>query len=414
MASMFDHDHSSTRDVASPSSQFKPSFEPVAGRGTDHKTATLVPPLPDDRRGPAILDALPGKQPLIRLSQWPPNYETPIQYLDAAITPNDAFFVRCNLPELPRVDLRAWRLCVGGDGANGQAELTLDQLRRLPAAEVVAVCQCSGNRRSLFEPRVEGVQWGHGAMGCARFKGARLKDVLATVGLKTDALEILLHGGDKCPAGQAADFVKSLPVWKAVEDATLIAYEMNGEPLPLLHGFPARVIVPGWTATYWVKHVTGIVAATRPCDGYWMTSTYRVPRGRFPAAGFPSQERAADAPVTDVLVNSLITRPLQGSSVRIGAAVSVTGIAWDGGCGIRRVEVSTDGGESWQEAELGEDHGRFAARRWSCAFVPRRRGHHVVMARATNFAGQRQTAELIFNPAGYLHNAIATVTLVVA
>src|ERR1700738_122454 len=142
MASMFDHDHSSARDVASPPSPFKPSFEPA---------------LPEDRRGPAILDALPGKRPLIRLSQWPPNYETPIQYLDAAITPNDAFFVRCNLPELPRVDLRAWRLCVVGDGANGQAELTLDQLRRLPAAEVVAVCQCSGNRRSLFEPRVEGV-----------------------------------------------------------------------------------------------------------------------------------------------------------------------------------------------------------------------------------------------------------------
>ena len=409
---MFDHKLSSARNLASPSSQIKTSFEPAAGMGADHKTATLVPALPRERRGPAILNALAGKKPLIRLSERPLNYETPIHYLDAAITPTDAFFVRCNLPELPRVDPRSWRLAVGGEGANGTADLTLDQLRRLPAVEVTAVCQCSGNRRSLFEPRVEGVQWGHGAMGCARFKGARLKDVLATVGLSADALEILLHGGDTCPAGNTPDFVKSLPIWKALEETTLIAYEMNGEPLPFLHGFPARVIVPGWTATYWVKHVTAIMAARRPCAGHWMTSTYRVPHGKFPAAArFLSQETAADAPVTEMTVNSLITRPLPGAAVRVGAKVAVGGIAWDGGCGIRRVEVSTDGGGTWRDTELGRDVGRFAARPWRCAFVPTQRGNHVVMARATNAAGYRQSADVIFNPSGYLHNAVATVTI---
>jgi sulfite dehydrogenase len=407
MPSMFDHELSSARDLASPSSRLQASL----ARGAGHKTATLVPTLPEDRRGPAILHALPGKQPLIRLSDQPPNYETPVQYLDA-ITANDAFFVRCNLPQLPRVDAAAWRLRVGGEGAAGQTELSLDQLKRLPAAEVIAVAQCSGNRRSLFEPRVEGVQWGHGAMGCARFKGARLGDVLALVGLKPDAIEIWLHGGDKCPAGKTADYVKSLPVWKAVEDS-LIAYEMNGAPLPFFHGFPARVIVPGWTATYWVKHVTAITASRRPCESYWMRSTYRVPRGRFPAARFVSQERAGDVAVTEMIVNALITHPLPGSSARFGASVAVGGIAWDGGCGIRRVEVSTDGGESFSDARLGEDFGRFATRPWSFEFVPWRRGLHAVMARATNLAGHRQTTQAIFNPSGYLHNAAPTLTFAV-
>jgi sulfite dehydrogenase (cytochrome) subunit A len=239
--------------------------------------------------------------------------------------------------------------------------------------------------------------------------------VLAIVGLNPDAIEILLSGGDKCAAGKTPDFVKSLPIWKAVEDTTLIAYEMNGRPLPFLHGFPARVIVSGWTATYWVKHVSAIMAATRPCGGYWMQSTYRVPHGKFPAAArFLSQENAADAPVTEMTVNSLITSPLPGAAARVGANVAIGGIAWDGGSGISRVEVSSDGGETWRDAELGRDFGRFAARRWRCAFVPRQRGKHVVMARATNAAGHRQTAEVILNPSGYLHNAVSMVTLAVA
>src|SRR6476469_7685674 len=139
--------------------------------------------LPEGLRASAVLETLPGKKPLIKLSYRPPNYETPLEYFRTAITPNDAFFVRYHLSNIPEVDVRTWKIAVGGEGANGQAEFTLDDLKRLPAAELVAVNLCSGNRRGLFHPHVPGVQWNNGAMGCARWKGARLKDLLDKAGL---------------------------------------------------------------------------------------------------------------------------------------------------------------------------------------------------------------------------------------
>ena len=206
-----------------------------------------------------MLEALPGKKPLIKLTYRPPNYETPIANFRTAITPNDAFFVRYHLADIPTVDARTWRLTVGGEGANGRVQLSLDDLKAMPATEVVAVCQCSGNRRGLVEPHVVGVEWGYGAMGCARFKGVRLKDVLDRVGLKKEAIELVLDGADGPVLDKTPDFVKSIPVAKAIEDG-LVAYEKNGQPLPHFNGFPARIVVPGWTATYWIKHVTSITA----------------------------------------------------------------------------------------------------------------------------------------------------------
>ena len=149
------------------------------------------------------------------------------------------------------MDAKTWKLKVGGEGANGTAELSLDDLKRLPAAEVTAVCQCSGNRRGLFSPHVAGVQWGYGAMGCARWRGARLKDVLGKVGLKSEAVEIVFDGQDGAIVPKTPDFVKSVPVAKAIDENALVAYEMNGAPLPHWNGFPARIVIPGWTATYW-------------------------------------------------------------------------------------------------------------------------------------------------------------------
>jgi sulfite dehydrogenase (cytochrome) subunit A len=264
----------------------------------------LLPVLPAGTRSEAVLDALPGKRQLIKLSYRPPNYETPMEYLRTAITPNDAFFVRYHLSDIPQVDAAAWSLGVGGDATNGEVRLGLDELKRLPAAEVVAVCQCSGNRRGLFVPHVPGVEWGYGAMGCARWKGARLKDVLDRAGLTTDALEIVVAGTDMGATNKTPQFVKSLPVWKALEDTTLVAYEMNGAPLPHWNGFPARIIVPGWTATYWMKHVTSVRAVTRPFEGFWMKSAYRIPLGTFPVvARFASQETAVNTPIAEMVVN---------------------------------------------------------------------------------------------------------------
>ena len=370
--------------------------------------------LPEGTRSNTILDALPGKKPLLKLSYRPPNYETPIEYFRTAITPTDAFFVRYHHSLIPEVDVRTWKVAVGGEGANGEAAFTLDDLKRLPTAELVAVNLCSGNRRGLFQPHVPGVEWGYGAMGCARWKGARLKDLLDKVGLKKEAIEIVFDGADSGVTDKTPDFIKSIPTWKAIEETTLIAYEMNGAPLPHLHGFPARLILPGWTGTYWMKHVTSIKAVTKPEAGFWMKAAYRIPLGRFPlVARFTSQETAVNTPITEIVVNSLITNPIDGANVRMGP-ISVGGIAWDGGYGINTVEVSSDGGRTWTAATLGEDLGRFAFRTFSYTLSPKARGKQTVMARATNKIGQTQTSELIHNPAGYHHNVVHSVTFNVA
>jgi DMSO/TMAO reductase YedYZ molybdopterin-dependent catalytic subunit len=394
----------------------------IAGSGVVTAAAQTAPPLarlpaalPEGLRGEAVLDALPGKRPLIKLTWRPPNYETPLDHLRTAITPNDAFFVRYHLADIPQVDASAWRLTIGGDGASGGVELDLAAIKALPAVEVTAVCQCAGNRRGLFQPHVAGIQWGYGGMGCARFKGARLKDVLDRAGVQKEAVEVVLDGADGPVVDKTPDFVKSLPLWKAMEDTTLIAYEMNGEPLPHWNGFPARVVVPGWTATYWVKHLTSIRLVTRPFDGFWMKSAYRVPLGRFPLVErFLSQETAVNTPITEMVVNSLITSHADGAVAKVGNTVTVGGIAWDAGHGIASVEVSADGGKSWSAATLGEDLGRFAFRPWTFTLAPREPGRYLIMARAANRLGQGQTTELIANPAGYHHNVMHAVTLTAA
>jgi DMSO/TMAO reductase YedYZ molybdopterin-dependent catalytic subunit len=375
----------------------------------------LSPMLPEGTRAGAILDALPGKKPLIKLSYRPPNYETPIEYFRTPITRNEVFFVRYHLSNIPEVDAKTWKMAVGGEGANGEAELNFDDLKEMRAFEVVAVNQCSGNRRGLFQPHVAGVEWGYGAMGCARWKGARLKDVLDKVGVKKEAIEIVFDGADGPILEKTPDFIKSIPVWKAMEETTLIAYEMNGQPLPHFNGFPARIIVPGWTGTYWMKHVTSIKVVTKPERGFWMNPAYRIPLGKFPLVSrFTTQDTATNTPITEMVVNSLITSHGDGARITAGSTVNVGGIAWDGGYGIRTVEVSTDGGKGWVPAALGEDLGRFAFRPFSFAFKPKAKGKQTVMARAINKVGQTQTTELIHNPAGYHHNIIHSITFNVA
>jgi DMSO/TMAO reductase YedYZ molybdopterin-dependent catalytic subunit len=363
-------------------------------------------------RAAAVLDALPGKKPLIKLSYRPPNYETPIEYFRTAITPNDAFFVRYHLSNIPQVDAKTWKIAIGGEGANGQAEITLDDLKKMPAVEIVAVNQCSGNRRGLFQPHVTGVEWGYGAMGCARWKGARLKDLLDKVGLKKEAIEVVFDGADGPIVDKTPDFIKSIPVWKAMDENTLIAYEMNGQALPHFNGFPARLIVPGWTGTYWMKHITSISAVTKPESRFWMNPAYRIPLGKFSlVTRFTTQDTPVNTPITEMVVNSLITSHEQGANVKAGSAVTVGGIAWDGGYGLQTVEMSTDGGKTWAPATLGEDLGRFAFRTFSFRLSPKAKGKQTVMARAANKIGQTQTTELIHNPAGYHHNVIHSLTL---
>jgi DMSO/TMAO reductase YedYZ molybdopterin-dependent catalytic subunit len=370
----------------------------------------LTPGVPEGISSYANMATLPGKKPLIQLSERGPNYESPIEYFRTPITPNDEFFVRYHLSDIPEVKAETYKISVGGDGANGQAEITFDDLKKMPAIEIVAVNQCSGNRRGLSKPHVAGVEWGYGAMGCARWKGPRLKDVLDKVGVKKEAIEIGLNGADGPAFDKTPDFIKSIPVWKAMDPDTIIAYEMNGAPLPHFNGFPARLIVPGWTGTYWMKHLVNINVLTKPQGGFWMNPAYRIPIGKFPVvARFTSQEYAPNTPITEIVVNSLVTSHRDGAKVKPGK-VTVSGMAWDGGYGIRVVEVSTDGGKSWSDATLGQDLGRYAFRPWSFNLTAKK-GKNTVMVNAINNIGQTQTAALIFNPAGYHNNVMQNITL---
>jgi sulfite dehydrogenase len=372
--------------------------------------AQLTPGVPVGVSSYVTMGSLPGKKPLIRLADRPPNYEAPLEYLKTPITPNDEFFVRYHLADIPEVKVETYRIKVGGDGANGEAELTFDDLKKMPAVEVVAVNQCSGNRRGLSQPHVPGVEWGYGAMGCARWKGARLKDILDKAGLKKETVEIEFGGADGPAVDKTPDFVKSIPVWKAVDPDTIVAYEMNGQPLPHFNGFPARIVVPGWTGTYWMKHVNAITALTKPLTSFWMNPAYRIPIGKFPiAARFTSQEYAPNTPITEMVVNSLITSHRDGAKVTPGK-VTVSGMAWDGGYGIRTVQVSTDGGKTWGSATLAQDLGKYAFRPWSF-IINARRGKTTVMVNATNKIGQSQVTDLIFNGAGYHNNVMQNITL---
>jgi DMSO/TMAO reductase YedYZ molybdopterin-dependent catalytic subunit len=374
-------------------------------------TASLgLAEIPDGTLAEQILYALPGKVPLIKKTYRPPNFETPIEYFRTPITPNKAFFVRYHLAGIPQVSAKDWVLSVGGDAAEREIKLTLAQLKKdFKPAQVTAVNQCSGNRRGLFEPHVPGVEWGVGAMGNAVWRGVRLKDVLAKVGVKASALEVILDGADHAPLAQTPDFVKSLPLDVAMRDETLIAFEMNGAPLPHWNGFPARLVVPGWTGTYWIKQLVSVRVSSTPEKNFWMSTAYRLPRGKFNTPTFKSQLYSPNEPITTMVVNSLITSLKSGDRIARGKPIEVKGIAFDGGAGIAKVEVSADSGASWVPAHLGKDLGRYSFREFSLSVPTREDGARVVMARATSNSGETQVSELIHNPAGYHHNVIQRV-----
>lgn len=369
--------------------------------------------LPQGFLDTATLESLPGKLPLIRKSFRPPNFETPISYFQQAFTPNNAFFVRYHVADIPQVNAEQWRLNIGGDAAGKAIELSLGDLKtQFEQVEINALCMCAGNRRGLFTPHVVGVQWGHGAMGNARWKGVRLKEVLARAEPQKNAVELGMNGADRAAMEQSPDYLKSIPMWKALDENTIIAYEMNGEPLPHWNGFPARVVVPGWTATYWMKHLSALNISSKPVEGFWMKPGYRIPKGKFPLVQrFVTQDTEANTPITEMVVNSLFTNLTDNAKFEVGAMTVARGVAWDGGYGLAMVEVSTDNGETWRRARLGADLGNFSWRQWNYPIQFDKPGKQVLMARATNRIGATQTFELIANPAGYHHNVVQRINI---
>jgi DMSO/TMAO reductase YedYZ molybdopterin-dependent catalytic subunit len=365
--------------------------------------------------GDGLLGAPPGKKPLIQRAFRPPNFETPLADLAPLYTDNDLFFVRYHLSVIPQVDAASWRLQVGGQSAQRPLTLSLRDLKgSFPQVSLAAVNQCSGNRRGLFSPRVPGVQWGNGAMGNALWSGVRLRDVLRKAGVAPDALEVVFNGADTAVLPGTPDFIKSLPIDRALDESTLIALEMNGQPLPHWNGAPARLVVPGWTGTYWMKHLTDIRIQSTAFDGFWMKSAYRLPTGAFATARFVSQETPENTPITEMLVNSLITSPTPAARLKRGEPAQVSGKAWDAGAGIAVVEVSLDGRRSWREATLGRDLGRFAWREFQLPLDTSRGGPLEIVVRARSRNGATQPEALTFNAAGYHDNRVQTVRVEVS
>jgi DMSO/TMAO reductase YedYZ molybdopterin-dependent catalytic subunit len=353
----------------------------------------------------------PEKTDLILVTDRPPNLETPLKYFREDLTPNEAFYVRWHLGILPvRVDTAEFRLAVGGH-VERPLSLSVDELRgRFEPVSVVAVNQCSGNSRRYFEPRIPGAQWGNGAMGNARWSGVRLRDVLAKAGVKAGAADVSFGGLDgptlpAAPPGYAGtpDFAKSLPFDRANDGEVMVAYEMNGQPLPMLNGFPLRLVVPGWYATYWVKALNEITVLDKPFDGFWVAKAYRVPKN-LEAQESPKDLAKETVPIGEMTVRSLFVRPEPGEAVAAGAPFEVQGIALDGGKGIREVEVSTDGGNRWLAAKLDPEIGRYSWRRWRFNWNPAA-GRHRLMVRATNAARMTQTTAQ-WNRSGYARNVI--------
>ncbi len=354
----------------------------------------------------------PQKYPLILLTDRPVQLETPRHYFQTPFTPNGAFYVRWHLDEIPNtVDLNEWRLEITGN-VKTTTKYTYGMLiDPLISTTVAAVNQCSGNSRSRLQPRVAGGQWGNGAMGNALWKGVRLWDLLLHVGMNPGSVQVQFQGLDrgKGPEGLGSyAFMKSLDLSDPVIKECILAYEMNGEPLPMLNGFPLRLIVPGYFATYWVKSLTTIRVLDKPDENFWMKTAYRVPdtpRG----TTTPEAVKAGTVktvPIGRMPVRSFMITPEPNAKIPFGMIVTLRGIAFSGYGRVTSVEVSEDDGKFWAPAQLGEDFGPYSFRTWEFSWRPRRHGAHMLAVRATDEKGNVQPDEPVWNPGGYLWNRI--------
>jgi sulfite dehydrogenase (cytochrome) subunit A len=364
------------------------------------------------QNGVRPLVAFPQKRPLILLTPRPPQLETPMAVFDEGVlTPNDAFYVRWHLSNIPQsVDASTHRIAVTG-AVQRPLSISLEDLAKLPTVEVVAVNQCSGNSRGLFSPRVPGGQWDNGAMGNARWTGVRLRDILDRAGLTSAAKQVQFNGLETPAIPSTPDFKKSLDIDVARGDDVIVAYLMNGEPMPLLNGYPVRLIVPGWYATYWVKMLSDITVLDHVDDNFWMKSAYRIPDTPH-ANVVPGSTGFTTVPINKMDVRSFATNIANGASMKPGVT-TLRGIAFDGGSGVRRVEVSADGGTTWRDARLERDYGKYSFRRWNAPWEARP-GSYTIAVRASANDGSVQTSTPIWNPSGYMLNTIETYKVTVA
>lgn len=368
--------------------------------------------LPFDNGRRERVSDFPQKSTMILQRVRPPLLETPFEVFDQGVfTPNDRFYVRWHLAGIPTdIDPRQFRLEVVG-GVRRRLSLTMRELvHDFEPVELAAVNQCSGNSRGLFTPRVPGGQWYHGAMGNALWRGVRLKDVLDRARMLPGAMQVRFTGLDTGVLAQTPQFMKSLAVDHARDGEVMIAYEMNGEPLPLLNGYPLRLVVPGWYATYWVKMLKRIEVLDAPDDNYWMAKAYLIPDtpGANVAPGAPA---VPQVPINRMIPRSFCTNLKTGQTLPRAEPILVRGIAFGGDCGVERVLVSIDGGARYQQAQLGPDLGKYSFRRWETVVHFPTSAEHQLKVKCVNTNGLEQPAEPNWNPGGYMRNVIETTTV---
>jgi len=371
-------------------------------------------PLPQGPKARVITTSFPQKAAMILQRTRPPLLETPFEVFDRGVfTPNDSFFVRWHWAVIPtEVDVNTFRLSVRGH-VERELSMTLKEIvDGLPRVELAAVNQCSGNSRGYTEPPVAGAQWSNGAMGNAKWMGVRLKDVLDRAGVKRGAQWVRFAGLDEPVVEGAPKLMKSLEVDHARDGEVMIAYAMNGEQLPLLNGFPLRLIVPGWYSTYWVKMLNSIEVLDGPDDNYWMKTAYLIPDT--PGATMkPGQTDVKMVPINKMVPRSFVTNLKSGATLKAGVPTLVRGIAFGGTTGVTAVDISHDGGASWRPTTLGRDEGKYSFRQWQTEIAPPA-GPVSVMVRCTNSDGLAQPRTMNWNPSGFMHNAIETLDMTAA
>ncbi len=337
---------------------------------------------------------------LIVREQDPLNLEMPFSSLNSFITPNELFYVRCHFP-IPEIKAADWRLKIEG-AVKKPLELTYDELLAMEAQTITATLECAGNNRIFLEPKVKGVQWELGGVGNASWKGVPLSAVLERCKPKPAAIEAILDGADEgkvdktpTPAGKIT-YCRSVPLAKAMSDV-LLAYEMNGEPLSASHGFPLRAIVPGWYAMASVKWLRSIIVTDKPFNGFYQSLDYSYWDRSGP---LPSL-----APLTEQAVKAEIARPTTGETVSANSSYRVHGAAWAGEALVQKVELSFDGGSTWNEAALLGDSVPNSWRLWEFAWsTPSIPGRLTVLARATDSRGRTQTNERSSDRGTYMIN----------
>ncbi|MBI1402901.1 MAG: molybdopterin-dependent oxidoreductase [Porphyrobacter sp.] len=348
----------------------------------------------------------PGKGEMIVQRIRAPLLETPMAVFDEGLlTPNNRHFVRWHWEMPTRVDAAAHRVTVGG-AVERPASLTLDEVVGAgERVEVVAVNQCAGNGRGLSDTRVTGAQWGNGAVACAKWTGVRLRDVLAKAGVAPGAKRVRFAGLDVPLTDGAPQFLKSIPLEIAMRDDVLVAWGMNDEPLPLLNGYPLRIVVPGWFSTYWVKMLSTIEVLTGEDDSFFMAKGYRVPTQPVtPASG-----EVTMVPITTMPPRAFITSHADGDSVARGRPLTLRGIAFGGDAGLARVDLVGAGAD--RPCTMGPDAGPYAFRRWEVTLPAVTGDLAGIGVRAANVKGAVQPERLAWNPGGYARNVIERITL---